>query len=115
MSLSKIEQNKDQISGTKYHLWRKRLNQQIVTFGLRPEQVYNMLIDCSLKLIQQNWRDDVQFCITLNEILKTLDNLNEAIELTLPHLFKNLLNLPMAEDGTTFVIQRTRNPLKSLG
>ena len=95
-------------------MWRKRLNQQIVTFGLSPEQVYNMLIDCSLKLIPQNWRDEVQFCTTLNEIFTTLDNLNEAIELTLPHLLKNLLNLPMAEEGTTFVIERTSHLLKSL-
>ena len=114
MSLSKIDHNGETISGTKYHLWKKRFNQQIVTFGLEPEQVYNMLIDNSLNLIPHDWREEIKFCTTLNDIFTTLDNLNEAIELTLPTLLRNLLNIPMAPEGTQFVIERTSHLLKSL-
>ena len=114
MSLSKIDHNGETISGTKYHLWKKRFNQQIVTFGLEPEQVYNMLIDNSLNLIPHDWREEIKFCTTLNDIFTTLDNLNEAIELTLPTLLHNLLNIPIAPEGTQFVIERTSHLLKSL-
>ena len=114
MSLSKIDHNGETISGTKYHLWKKRFNQQIVTFGLEPEQVYNMLIDNSLNLIPHDWREEIKFCTTLNDIFTTLDNLNEAIELTLPTLLRNLLNIPIAPEGTQFVIERTSHLLKSL-
>ena len=114
MSLSKIDHNGETISGTKYHLWKKRFNQQIVTFGLEPEQVYNMLIDNSLNLIPHDWREEIKFCTTLNDIFTTLDNLNEAIELTLPTLLHNLLKIPIAPEGTQFVIERTSHLLKSL-
>ena len=51
MSLSKVEDSGDHTDAITYHLWRKRLNQQMLTFGLTPEQVYNMLIDSSSKLL----------------------------------------------------------------
>ena len=48
------------------------------------------------------------------EIFSTLDILNEAIELYLPDLLTNLMNIPMATEGTQFVLERTSHLLKSL-
>ena len=114
MTLSKLELKGNKISGCDYHLWRKRLFQQISTFNLQPEQTFNMLCDPTLKLIPHQWRKEITFCSTLDEIFTTLDNLNEAVELSLPELLSNLLDSPMAPDGTKFVIERTAQLLKSL-
>ena len=114
MSLSKVEDNGDHTDAITYHLWRKRLNQQMFTFGLTPEQVYNMLIDSSSKLLPQNWINEIRFCRDLQGVFTTLDNINQGIELTLPTLLNNILNLPMAQNGTSHVIERTTELLKSL-
>ena len=47
-------------------------------------------------------------------VFTTLDNINQGIELTLPTLLNNILNLPMAQNGTSHVIERTTELLKSL-
>ena len=114
MSLSNIEDSGDHIDAITYHLWRKRLNQQMLTFGLTPEQVYNMLIDSSSKLLPQNWINEIWFCRDLQGVFTTLDNINQGIELTLPTLINKILNLPMAQNGTSHVIERTTELLKSL-
>ena len=72
------------------------------------------LCDPTLKLIPHQWRKEITFCSTLDEIFTTLDNLNEAVELSLPELLSNLLDSPMAPEGTKYVIERTAQLLKSL-
>ena len=114
MTLSKLELKGNKITGCEYHLWRKRLAQQITTFNLHPEQTFNMLCDPTLKLIPHHWRKEITFCSTLDNIFITLDNLNEAVELSLPELLSNLLDSPMSPEGTLYVIERTAQLLKNL-
>ena len=72
------------------------------------------LCDPTLKLITHQWRKEITFCSTLDKIFTTLDNLNEAVELLLPELLSNLLDSPMAPEGTQYVIERTAQLVKSL-
>jgi hypothetical protein len=59
MTLSKLELKGNKISGCDYHLWRKRLFQQISTFNLQPEQTFNMSRECGnsqyLVLNREQW------------------------------------------------------------